>query len=162
MTVSWSESYFGQLRALAGDRTLLLTAARLVLRHPEDGLLLIRRADNGVWSFPAGTMELGESIADCAVRELREETGLVVPQEALRPVGYERISVQPGTEVAPWDAGDNHIAVYGTWLTARMPVAPAADDVAEAGWFRHEEAVELCGDQHWWVLVERWFRAGPR
>ena len=76
MTVSWSESYFGQLRALAGDRTLLLTAARLVLRHPDHGLLLIRRADNGVWSVPAGAMELGESIADCAIRELREETGL--------------------------------------------------------------------------------------
>lgn len=84
MTVTWSESYFGQLRALAGDRTLLLTAARLVLRHPDDGLLLIRRSDNGVWSLPAGAMELGESIADCAVRELREETGL----EAARVTPY--------------------------------------------------------------------------
>lgn len=73
---AWSDSYFGQLRALAGDRTLILTATRLVLRDEAGRLLLIRRSDNGVWSVPAGTMELGESIEDCAVRELWEETGL--------------------------------------------------------------------------------------
>jgi ADP-ribose pyrophosphatase YjhB (NUDIX family) len=76
VTLSWNESYFGQLRALAGERTLLLTATRVVLRDDRDRLLLIRRSDNGHWSVPAGAMELGESIADCAVRELREESGL--------------------------------------------------------------------------------------
>ncbi|HEY8472713.1 MAG TPA: NUDIX domain-containing protein [Natronosporangium sp.] len=76
MTVPWSESYFGQLRALAGDRVLLLTASRVVVRDDAGRLLLIRRADNGHWSLPAGAMELGESITDCAVRELYEETGL--------------------------------------------------------------------------------------
>jgi ADP-ribose pyrophosphatase YjhB (NUDIX family) len=76
VTTSWSESYFGQLRALAGDRVLLLTAVRVVAREATGRLLLIRRSDNGHWSVPAGAMELGESIADCAVRELQEETGL--------------------------------------------------------------------------------------
>jgi ADP-ribose pyrophosphatase YjhB (NUDIX family) len=76
VAVPWSESYFGQLRALAGDRTLIITATRVVLHDDAGRLLLIRRADNGYWSVPAGTMELGESIADCAVRELKEETGL--------------------------------------------------------------------------------------
>lgn len=76
MTLPWSDSYFGQLRILAGDRTLLLTATRVVARDQAGRLLLIRRADNGVWSVPAGAMELGESVADCAVRELWEETGL--------------------------------------------------------------------------------------
>lgn len=76
MTLSWSDSYFGQLRALAGDRTLLLTATRIVARDPVGRILLIKRSDSGVWATPAGAMELGESISDCAVRELREETGL--------------------------------------------------------------------------------------
>ena len=40
-------------------------------------MLLIQRADNGYWAMPAGAMELGESIADCAARELFEETGLL-------------------------------------------------------------------------------------
>lgn len=76
MSLPWNESYFGRLRELAGDRTLLLTATRVVVRDDRGRLLLIRRADNGVWSVPAGAMELGESIADCAARELHEETGL--------------------------------------------------------------------------------------
>jgi 8-oxo-dGTP pyrophosphatase MutT (NUDIX family) len=75
--LSWAESYLGQLRALAGDRTLLFVGARAVVRDREGRLLLIRRSDNGMWALPAGAMELGESIADCAVREVREETGLV-------------------------------------------------------------------------------------
>lgn len=76
MSVSWAESYVGQLRALAGDRTLMFVGARAVLRDQRGRVLLIERSDNGHWSMPAGAMELGESISDCAVREVREETGL--------------------------------------------------------------------------------------
>jgi ADP-ribose pyrophosphatase YjhB (NUDIX family) len=74
--ISWAESYLGQLRALAGERTLLFVGARTVLRDDAGRVLLIERADNGHWAVPAGAMELGESIADCAARELFEETGL--------------------------------------------------------------------------------------
>ncbi|WP_262283277.1 NUDIX domain-containing protein [Micromonospora sp. MA102] len=76
MSISWADSYVGQLRALAGDRTLMFVGARAVVRDNAARVLLIRRSDNGQWALPAGAMELGESIADCAVREVREETGL--------------------------------------------------------------------------------------
>lgn len=76
MSVSWAESYLGQLRAIAGDRVLLFVGARAVLRDDAGRVLLIERSDNGHWALPAGAMELGESIADCAIREVREETGL--------------------------------------------------------------------------------------
>ena len=76
MSISWADSYVGQLRALAGDRTLMFVGARAVVRDNAGRVLLIQRSDNGQWALPAGAMELGESIADCAVREVREETGL--------------------------------------------------------------------------------------
>lgn len=75
-SISWAESYLGQLRALAGDRTLLFVGARAVVRDEQGRVLMIQRSDNGHWAMPAGAMELGESIADCAVREVWEETGL--------------------------------------------------------------------------------------
>ena len=39
-------------------------------------LLLIRREDDGLWAVPGGLTEVGETLAESACRELREETGL--------------------------------------------------------------------------------------
>jgi 8-oxo-dGTP pyrophosphatase MutT (NUDIX family) len=41
-------------------------------------LLLLRRADNDLWTIPTGAIKKGETVAQCAVRECREETGLDV------------------------------------------------------------------------------------
>lgn len=40
----------------------------------------------GYWTGPGGKLELGESPAECAVRELREETGLRAKRAVLRGV----------------------------------------------------------------------------
>src|SRR5215472_17335933 len=39
-------------------------------------LLLIRRSDNDNWALPGGGVDIGESLAQAAVRETREETGV--------------------------------------------------------------------------------------
>ncbi len=44
----------------------------------EAGLLLIERADDGYWAMPGGMMDIGETFARAAVREVREETGYEV------------------------------------------------------------------------------------
>lgn len=53
-------------------------AAGVVLSHDGDVLLVKRRyaPRAGAWCLPAGFMEYGETPERCAVRELREETGL--------------------------------------------------------------------------------------
>jgi len=87
VSVAWDESYQGQLRALAGDdRPLLFIGARCVVIDGDDRVLLIRRTDNGEWALPAGAMELGESIGECAARELLEETGLAAT--SLEPFAF--------------------------------------------------------------------------
>jgi mutator protein MutT len=43
----------------------------------DDGqILLIRRADNGLWAMPGGAIEVGETPAEGVVREALEETGV--------------------------------------------------------------------------------------
>jgi ADP-ribose pyrophosphatase YjhB (NUDIX family) len=39
-------------------------------------VLLQRRTDSGNWALPGGTMDIGETLGQCVVREVKEETGL--------------------------------------------------------------------------------------
>jgi 8-oxo-dGTP diphosphatase len=59
-------------------------AAAIIVR---DGkvLLVRRRVKEGTlsWQFPAGAIEAGETPAQAAVRETREETGLIVAESAI-------------------------------------------------------------------------------
>src|SRR5690348_14344469 len=56
----------------------LVPAASAIVVDEEGRILLQRRTDNDMWALPGGAMNLGESLAECAIRETREETGLTV------------------------------------------------------------------------------------
>jgi len=51
-------------------------AAAVAIFDDENRLLLLKRKDNDKWTMPGGTMDFGESLADCAIREVKEETNL--------------------------------------------------------------------------------------
>ena len=50
----------------------------VIFNSTGEKLLLTRRTDNGQWCLPGGAMDPGESASECCVREILEETGLVV------------------------------------------------------------------------------------
>ena len=96
-----------------------------VLAADEQGrVLLQRRRDTGQWALPMGRMELGETPSECAVRETREETGVLV-----QVTGLLGVYSDPGHIVA---YGDGEIRqAYEVMLLAR-PVEgkPAVNDEA--------------------------------
>ena len=70
--------------ALVGPRPINLAGSGVVVMCGQD-ILFQRRSDNGLWGWPGGISELGESLESTARRELTEGTGLVAGElERLR------------------------------------------------------------------------------
>jgi ADP-ribose pyrophosphatase YjhB (NUDIX family) len=63
----------------------LVPGASAIVTDKKGSLLLHRRSDSKLWALPGGVMDIGETIAQCAEREVEEETGLTV--RAYRIVG---------------------------------------------------------------------------
>ncbi|MHA6631618.1 NUDIX hydrolase [Pseudonocardia sichuanensis] len=78
----------------------VVPSTTVAVRDDRGRLLLIHKIDNDYWALPGGGMDLGESISDAAVREVREETGLVV-----RLTGLVGIYTDPG-HVMAYDNGE--------------------------------------------------------
>ncbi|MEU3765687.1 NUDIX domain-containing protein [Amycolatopsis keratiniphila] len=54
----------------------IAVAVSAFIQDDEGRILMIRRTDNDLYSIPGGQLELGETLAQAAVREVREETGI--------------------------------------------------------------------------------------
>ena len=110
-------------------------AVSLAAMHPVSGkFLLVRRARppaEGLWAFPGGRVEFGETLAEAALREMHEETGLHA-----RDVWFFRHLELIGGEP------EHHflLAVHAA-VAEGEPVA--GDDAAEARWVTLAEMEEM-------------------
>ena len=59
----------------APEPNSLVVATSAVVVDGQGRILMQRRADSGNWALPGGGMEMGESLTDSVIREVREETG---------------------------------------------------------------------------------------
>jgi ADP-ribose pyrophosphatase YjhB (NUDIX family) len=75
--------YLSWLRQRVGRQKVLLVFASACVRDEAGRVLWQRRSDFGWWGLPGGVLELDESLPQCVVREVREETGLTVTPERL-------------------------------------------------------------------------------
>jgi len=91
----------------------------------EDGrLLLTQRNDFAVWCLPGGGIDPGESFAQAAVREAREETGLLVELTGMIGI-YSR---------PRWNRGSFHLMLFAATV-AGGALAPDPAEVDAAAYF---------------------------
>lgn len=69
-------SLISKIREKLGHDKFIHPAARIIVENEHGQVLFIERKDNGLLGLPAGGLEENETIEDCIIREVREETGL--------------------------------------------------------------------------------------
>ena len=100
----------------------------VITKEANPKVLLIQRGNEpfkGAWAFPGGFMNMDETTEQCAIRELEEETGLVVTE--LHQIGaYSKVDRDP--------RGRTVTVAYLAIVDAPIAVT-GQDDAAKAQWF---------------------------
>ena len=104
-----------------------------------DQVLLAQRKnepDAGLWGFPGGHVEYGETALDAAARELREETAVIAT-----PARY-----LTNLDIITHDASgaiEHHFLLAVVLCTYQSGKPNACDDVSDVKWFQIEDVAAL-------------------
>lgn len=120
-------------------RPAVTTDCVVFTQEEEPKVLLIQRGNEpykGCWAFPGGFMNMEETAEECAVRELKEETGLTVNR--IQQIGaYSKVDRDP--------RGRTVSIAYLAIVDAPTAVS-GMDDAAKAAWFPLSSLPDLAFD----------------
>ena len=112
--------------------TMIEVAAVALIDESARVLLQQRRADRqhgGLWEFPGGKLEAGETLACGLLREVEEELGLVLDPADL---SYLAAAADPAAGI-----------VITLYTCRRWPGSPRCLDAAQLGWFAAADLAQL-------------------
>ena len=116
-------------------------AVGAVVGNDAGEILLVQRADSGVWLYPTGWCDVGYSAAEVVVKEVEEETGIAVETVRL-------IAVLDGMRL-----GMSRYPLYSLLFHCRAvggSFNPHPREVADLGWFTEDSLpVPLVGMERW-------------
>ncbi|WP_045741150.1 NUDIX domain-containing protein [Actinoplanes rectilineatus] len=125
-------AHLARLRAMIGHELILLPSVSVLVRDGDGRLMLVRHTGKqDGWAVPGGAVDLGESPAQAAVREIREETGLRIHRlrllDVLGGADYE-------VTYANGDRAAYVTAVFEAAVAGGTP-APDREEISELRWF---------------------------
>ena len=141
--------YIKHIRAKIGKDLLLLPGVTAVVINKRDEVLLQLRRDTDTWAPPSGGVEPGETVAGCAIREVREEAGIEVLPEAI-------IAVLSGKAYNVTYPNGDQMATVSTVFRCR-PVDDASprvndDESQDIRYFKIDALPENMLPRHQWII----------
>ena len=116
-------------------------AVGAVVGNDRGEILLVQRADSGIWLYPTGWADIGYSASEIAVKEVAEETGIECEVERL-------IAVLDGLRL-----GFARVPLYSLVFHCRAvggDLQPHPLECMDVGWFAEDKLPELvAGVDHW-------------
>jgi len=107
-------------------------AEALIVR--DEKIMLIKRSDNGLWAIPGGLVEVGETLAEAAQRELWEETGVHGHVTKLLGIFDSRL----------WNSKTKAHLYHAIFLAEATDFMPrTSNEAVEIGFFGESELPEL-------------------
>ena len=147
------QEWMGQVGAGVAGYVTPKVAVGAVVGNDDGELLLVQRADNGVWLYPTGWADIGYSASEVAVKEVAEETGIDVEPVRL-------IAVLDGLRL-----GFTSVPLYSLVFHCRMVGGELRRhplECLDVGWFAEDDLpAPLAGAERWGVTAFQAIRGEP-
>jgi ADP-ribose pyrophosphatase YjhB (NUDIX family) len=145
------------LSHLFGHYTPMVMGDALVI-NAQGEILLIRRADSGLWAAPGGAFDVGETAAQGVVRECLEETGWLVEPTALIGV-YDSRLLQTRVHQHVY-----HMSFLCRPLKRTSASSAFSGEALDVGWFPESQLPPLDRGHDVWVpnAFRAWRRDMPQ
>jgi len=135
------EEWLGQVGSGVPGYVTPKVAVGAAVGNDDGELLLIQRADSGVWLYPTGWCDVGYSAAEVVVKEVEEETGIVAEPVRL-------IAVLDGLRL-----GFTRVPLYSLVFHCRAvggKLEPHPLECRDVGWFPPDRLpTPLVGVERW-------------
>ena len=128
-----------ELRKKIGHDLILLPSASVTLFDETGRLLLVKHAERDLWITPGGIIEPGESPADAAVREVWEETGLLVELTSI-------FGVFGGMDLVVTYGNGDRVAFVATVFRGKITggkMRADGDEISELRFFSRDEVMSV-------------------
>jgi ADP-ribose pyrophosphatase YjhB (NUDIX family) len=116
-------------------------AVGAVVGNDRGELLLVQRADSGIWLYPTGWADVGYSASEVVVKEVREETGIdCEPVRLMSVIDGQRMGI-------------SRFAMYLLLFYCRATggeLQPHPLETSDVGWFGPDDLPERTAGAAWW------------